>query len=479
VRRIIRAIPADLCVLARKGERAYLGTAAPFIQRTFEDLVAGEVWNGDHHQFDFFVRHDRTGKLIRLWLTAWLDLASRCLVGWVISEKPNSRTILEGLVHGILPKPRPEYRRLCGLPRRLYNDNGRDYRSATLEGGTISLGRLGIEEGDALLLKGAFQQLDINVTHAIPYNAKAKPIERFFGTLAMDFSPSLPGYCGHDTASKPEQLAEQIKRHERWLKGEVADTPFLTVTQAIELFEAWLFGYHTRAHSELSREGRKLTPIACWELYGKQAEIPTGRSLEFLLMHRELATIQKNGIKIDGHWYWSDELAGRSGQVQVRRARAEGGRAYVFDLRGKFICEAIAGQVIRAGASLDEVRKANEELRRRRRARKRAIEELEKAAPDDALTLLDSIRLEAPPLPAIAQPPAQPEPADIVRRMHPDFDRVPLRQLEAPPEPPQLELAGLGAARPEPAAAPRLRLFASEAIFDELDQEDAAQGGRR
>ena len=474
VRRLIRAIPSDLCVLAREGEKKYLGTTAPFIQRSWDDLPAGDGWCGDHHQLDFFVRHDRTGKLLRPWLTAWLDLGSRVVIGWTICEKPNTQTILEAFAHGVRSKPRPEYSRLCGLPRFVYVDNGKDYRSATLEATTRnSLGRLNAE---VEIIRGLFPELHINVVHAIAFNAKAKPVERFFGSLAMDLSPAVPGYCGHDTAHKPEALAEQIKKHERWLAGELSETPFLPLSAVPALFDAWLFGYHTRAHSELARDGRKLSPLMHWQLYGHAPAIPRDDTLELLLMHRETAKVQKNGIKLDGCWYWADALVEHLGEeVQVRRARAEAGRAYLFSSTGQRICEATAGTVLRAGASLDEVRKANEELRRRRRARKHAIDELERDAPADALTLLDSIRAEAPPLPVVPVAPAQPEPADVIRRMVPGLDGTQLRQRELEPEAPQLELAGF-VPRPEPTPAPKLRLFASEALFE--DEEAVAGGGR-
>ncbi|MER8207569.1 hypothetical protein, partial [Acinetobacter baumannii] len=46
----------------------------------------------------------------------------------------------------------------------------------------------------------------INVSCALPYNAKAKPIERLFGTLEKRFCKHLPQYLSNDPKTRPEKM---------------------------------------------------------------------------------------------------------------------------------------------------------------------------------------------------------------------------------------------------------------------------------
>jgi transposase InsO family protein len=187
VRRIIRGIPPSLRTLGREGRKAFDSRYGVFVPRSYADLRNREIFCGDHHEFDLFV-HSRSGKLLRPWISAWLDLKTEVLTGWFISERPNSQTIALAFRHAVLPKSEG----IMGLPDSIYVDHGRDFRSHYLEGQTKRLSRiqtgsvdlfaqvhsLGIT--DQRVMDGLWQSLGITVRHAIPFNAQAKPIERFF-----------------------------------------------------------------------------------------------------------------------------------------------------------------------------------------------------------------------------------------------------------------------------------------------------------
>lgn len=61
-------------------------------------MLVNEHWQGDHHVFDLFVRvklkryrNDRLYEqeiAVRPVLTAWMDTATSCMVGWCISIIP-------------------------------------------------------------------------------------------------------------------------------------------------------------------------------------------------------------------------------------------------------------------------------------------------------------------------------------------------------------------------------------------------------
>jgi len=69
-------------------------------------------------------------------------------------------------------------------------------------------------EHDMPRFAGVFQLLQIAVWHALPFNAKAKPVERFFGTYEDQFGRLTHSYCGNKPENKPHHLAERLKKGE-------------------------------------------------------------------------------------------------------------------------------------------------------------------------------------------------------------------------------------------------------------------------
>jgi putative transposase len=161
--RILAAIPEDEKTLARRGKKAWKDDHMLMAMRAKPEQV-NEVWFGDHHQMDAFVL-DKTGKPIRPWLTMWYDAATGCPVGWVLCESPNTQTIIEAFNRAVAhTKHSPFY----GVPRMVYVDNGKDYRSKLFETGMIKERDLGFLNG-SIATNSVLQLLNIQVTHALPY----------------------------------------------------------------------------------------------------------------------------------------------------------------------------------------------------------------------------------------------------------------------------------------------------------------------
>ena len=193
---IERRIPKNVRVLHREGRTAYEAKCAPFIEIDPDSIAPGSVWVGDHSPFNCWVRH-RNG-WIRPWITAWQDMRSRAIVGRDINAGPNQTTILRAFKRGC-----QEY----GPPDAVKIDNGKDYDSEMWTG-TTKQRRRAINKGylDESMMAGIYALLDISVSFAIPYNAKAKPIERFFDTLDRQFVVTLDSYCGKDPQRRPEEF---------------------------------------------------------------------------------------------------------------------------------------------------------------------------------------------------------------------------------------------------------------------------------
>ena len=176
-------IPYATMVLMREGVDAYEAKCAPFIERDPDSVEPGAVWVGDHSQFNCWIRH--RGEWIRPWITAWEDMRSRMIVGFYISASPNQTTILQAFKKGISQYGPPEGAKI---------DNGKDYDSYMWTGQTKQeRKRRVLSKGyiDREMVAGIYAMLGVTVSFAIPYNAKAKPVERFFKTLDKQFTKSI------------------------------------------------------------------------------------------------------------------------------------------------------------------------------------------------------------------------------------------------------------------------------------------------
>lgn len=396
VRRIIKMIPPAVRVLGREGAQAFQNRYGIYIPRSYADLRNREIFCGDHHEFDVFV-HTRSGKLIRPWISAWLDLKTEVLTGWFISERPSSQTIALAFRHAVLPKEDG----ILGLPESIYVDNGKDFRSRYLEGHTRRLGRLpadsielfarahGLGVLDLRAMEGIWRNLGIRVRHTIPYNAQAKPIERFFGTVERDFVQELPGWCGSKLAVRPvDILKEQIRRHQAWLKGEAEETPFLHLAEFALLFERWLCEHYLRRpHARLG-----CSPLEAYRQEYGTPVVPDERTLDLLLLRAEKRLVRRNGLELfeRNRWYWSERLLGREGTyVEVRWDPRNLGKVLVYTEQG-FLCEAFNLELASFHPSLEQLREYKRMKKLQREVALAHLELMHLAA--DGLTALDLVR---------------------------------------------------------------------------------------
>ena len=186
----------------RDGEKAFNDRCLPYMVRMYDELEANECWIADNHTFDVQTLDDE-GKIHRLYLTAFLDAKSGVLTGWNITDTPNSWSTILALRHGISR---------FGIPKCVYFDNGREFLTHDVGGrGHRNHGsRKDIAVDPPTILK----RLGIEMRNAIVRNAKAKPIERTFGTVKSQFSKIFKGYCGGTILERPESLKRRVKKRQ-------------------------------------------------------------------------------------------------------------------------------------------------------------------------------------------------------------------------------------------------------------------------
>lgn len=213
-RNLLKNMDKSVIDRAREGKKYFEDNFMSTMQRDYSKLLPNDIWVSDHHLWDVFVRiPDGKGgwKPVRPWGSYWMDMRTRKIMSsFIREESPNSDIVL--LSFGIAVEKH-------GIPRKVYLDNGKDYKARDLfypEGHRSKQDKQNqdiMQDGMAAEeLTRAYHSLAGNlctdVTYAIPYNARAKPIERLFNTLENNFGKFYPSYAGSNAKKRPEDLKD-------------------------------------------------------------------------------------------------------------------------------------------------------------------------------------------------------------------------------------------------------------------------------
>ena len=290
-------IPEVARVMARDGEEAFHNTQEILSFRNLTDIRPLDYVVMDHRRLDIFcLLRDRAGwKLGRPWVTCAMDMRTRKWLAWVIVENPSSDSIAMVLKRSFLDH---------GLPVELYWDNGKDFRCTWLEGKTererkaAPVGELGSA------WRGVLETLGVRVRHAIVRRARSKIIEPNFLNTA-NFDRTLPWYCGHRPAARPERFDALLSQHERWMKGEAVEPAFPTIEQVAAIYDEFLESLNEREHSgegmsKITPTGRGwLCPNEAWErLIGKvELRSVPADVIQFAFNKRRTVTVRNGEIQ--------------------------------------------------------------------------------------------------------------------------------------------------------------------------------------
>lgn len=197
-------LPADVSystiyrLLKKNGMVGKALLAAPERKRFAHDTV-NILWQGDLSYGPYLNIDDRKH---RTYLFAFIDDCSRVVTGAGFHLSEGTKPLREVFSDAVLRR---------GIPRVVYCDNGKIYRSDVFQIACATLG--------------------VTLAHTQPYDAPAKgKIERFFKTVRTRFYPLLG-------ADAPNSLEELNQKFWRWLEED----------------------YHRKQHSSL-----KMTPLDLW-----------------------------------------------------------------------------------------------------------------------------------------------------------------------------------------------------------------------
>lgn len=201
-------------------------------------------------------------------------------------------------------------------------------------------------------------------------------IERFFRTVCNKFTRWMKSYTGTLTGSKTsDKVDKDIKRMLE--RGEL-----LTLEEFYEKWHEWLTTvYMHTEHSGLKKMGETYKkPYDCFmneDRYFKAA--PPKSYATMLMMKSENVLVRNIGITKWGYEYRSDELCDYIGRkVDIKYDPDDMAVLYVFDQKGKRICEAYCQELLQIAPKVTQ-KALEEHLKMQKRQQKRDRERLEEA----------------------------------------------------------------------------------------------------
>lgn len=326
------------------GEKVYTDKYKPFLPRTVVDLEPLQLLCGDHHVLDVLCWSEEKKALVRLWLTAWLDLRTYLLYGMHLDYTPSSNTIGWAYANGVRMFGAQPPRRSDGFRSLIYVDNGKDYRSRNVDGHLeVHRQAARVDGGLELLLTdrgvGLTQDADIETFLARKYNGREKPLERVFRDLADYLQNEFfrTGWCGRNTKDRPSFFNDLYSRHVKAIKaGRPSPFPLEpTVRRAVaEFYDK----HNTTAHMRTVLGGASTVPLQEYQsLYTTRYEIRE-ETLALMVMKATSGSLEKNGVRALGSHYWHDELSrfkgrkdkdGKPVRIEVRYTDADFSTAWL------------------------------------------------------------------------------------------------------------------------------------------------------
>ncbi len=384
--RRLAELPVTKRVLLREGVQA-LKELYPAQRRDRGTLHALEAVNADGHKWDVFCKWPDgfVGRPISIFFQ---DLYSNMALAWRTARSENTATVL--LAFGDMVEA-------FGIPDVITLDNGRNFASKWLSGGTPNRYRFKVKDSDPV---GVLTQLGVDIHWTTPYSGQSKPIERMFRDFAQSIAKDVRfagAWTGNTIDAKPENYASSAV--------------------PIDVFEAVIA---ERVAEHNARAGRrtavcagKLSFEAAFRLSYQDAVIRRARpehSRLWMLAAEGVSIRQQDGtLHFEGNRYWHEALLEHLGKKVVIRFDADDLHAglHVYRLDGAYVAHVPCIQDI-GFYSKAEGQAAN-------RAR-RAWMKAQKEAADTRFSLDDIVAL----MPA---PPA-PEPIDPPRIVRPVFGNL-------------------------------------------------------
>ena len=331
-------MPEVVRVAVIEGKAAYESRCAPYVPRNYEDLEALQVVCGDHSERDVTVLVD--GKdLARPWVTVWQDLRTGLIWGWYLGLKPSSESARLAYADGVLNfGAQPFARPADDFHSYVYTDRGKDYCSHDWSGKVIAVHERAIDpdaELECHLVErrvGVLEEFGVKRLLARGYNAKEKPVERFFKDLSEWEANTFAEYCGSHPHARPDRWRELYRRHQDFLSKKAPQSPFISFDQCREELKEFIRRWHERPHDRITLGGRRVKPIEEFHrLYTTRYEMKP-ETVALALLKPDVRTVTKNGVHcFRRDWfYWNPIFSGiKRRKIEIRFTERDYRRIWV------------------------------------------------------------------------------------------------------------------------------------------------------
>ncbi|MCT4509914.1 MAG: Mu transposase C-terminal domain-containing protein [Tepidibacter sp.] len=342
----VKKIPESILTIGREGMKAFEDTCVPYAERDYTTLESNELWVSDHHLWDVHVLVKVNGeyKKVRPWGSYWMDMRSNIMVSGLLRDQtPNSDAVLCSFAQGV---------KNYGIPKAVYLDNGKDYKALDLFN----------SDKDRTKAASLAVQMDLDVHYAIPYNAKAKPLERTFKTLESQFSKLFKSYLGMNAVKRPVDL--------KYLGLE----EYPTLEEFKEIHDQWIEEFYNRSpHNGLEMNGK--TPEEVFVINLKEKRTAPEDVLRLWLMRTTRPRkVHRNGVTIDKVNYYSTDMVMLIGkEVYIRYNPDDKEVVYIYDLNDNPLCTALKRKKMSFNPTKEEYKQLASEKKTARRLVKEAL----------------------------------------------------------------------------------------------------------
>lgn len=309
VRYFFSTLPADLQEKSpwRLGRKQYNDALREHIMRTTENLPVGCLYQADGHQIDVYLKHPENGSLWRPELTVFIDVRSRYVVGWYLSVAESAISTMAALSHGMGTHDH--------VPALLYIDNGSGFKGKLMNSKTA----------------GFYASFGIEPIFAIPGNAKAKNIERWFRIMEDDFGKDWDTYCGYDQSPDVSRHFSTKKMRKLEAEGKIH---WPTLEEWVAGFTDWIDEYHNRPHPE----EKDTTPQLLWN---ELERVPV-EDKALLVRPRKEVVVKRSLITFDSRKYKSEFLYQFEGQSLIAEYDLHDDSSIrLFDMNGRWLTTAV------------------------------------------------------------------------------------------------------------------------------------------
>lgn len=302
VRRYLQSLPSNEHETNRKrvGAHYYRQNIGKHAIRTTEGLPVGFIYEGDGHTCDVYVAHPVTGRHYRPELTFWIDVRSRLITGWWLSESESGHSTLFSASSALVDHDH--------VPCFFHVDPGAGFKAKLITDEVV----------------GWLARFGIKVIFALPGNSKGKGlIEGLWRWFEEWCGKNFETFCGHcRTDDALQRLQRRIER------GEIRLPSFNEYADAVRAFIAY---WNTHEMDVL--DGR--SPADLWaELERVPLEIRTAA----VCRPRDRRTVRRWSITFRGRVYRSAELEQyERREVQFEYQLQNDAEIAVYDLDGRLI----------------------------------------------------------------------------------------------------------------------------------------------